>query len=114
MTKDEYINDVKEMIIWGMGDYVKTDVDDEADELLEETDDYDQYYKKRSAGNIIRIDHVFMVWLNGIIYAWNAIHKDKDELKQDDIIPNWDKVVDDSRCIGSKDGAVFYSEYCRL
>jgi len=114
LTKEEYIKEIIDMISWGMGDYVRTDVDDKASKLLEDTDDFDAYYETRSKGNIIRIDHVFMVWLNGIVFAWNTIHKGKYELTNDDIVPNWEKIVDNSRCIGTNGGVTFFGERCRL
>jgi hypothetical protein len=112
ISKDDYIEEVRAMIFYSqLGDYVKTDLDDELD--MDDYDDFEDYQEARSKGNIIRIDQVFMVWLNGTVFAWNFIHENE-ELTQDDIIPDWEKIVDHSRCIGDENGIKFYSEFCRL
>ena len=114
VSKEEYIKEVENIIFNELGNNFITDIDDN---LNDDWEDYEDYAKQRSEGNIIRVDHVFVVWLNGICFAWNYIHENNDEVEgicKNDIIPNFEKVCDDSRRIGCKGNIVFYGEYCRL
>ena len=94
-----------------------TDADNDANQLLEDGDDCEEYNVMRSKGNIIRIDQTLLIWLNGICFAWNYIHENNDEIDgiyRDDIIPNFEQIVDNSRMIGREGNITFYGEHCRL
>ncbi len=113
-NKEQYIKEVKDIIFNELGKYFITDIDNELDD---DWDDYEDCAKKRSEGNITRIDNVLVVWLNGICFAWNYLYENNDDIEgicKDDIIPGFYKIYDDSRMIGRDDNCVFYGEHSRI
>ncbi len=116
-NKAEYIEEVRHIIFHELGDHIRTDVDDEASNLLNDGYDMEDYNEARSKGNIIKIDFVLTVWLNGICFAWNYIHEKDDEIDgicKDDIIPDFEQIYDHSRMIGLNGNCVFYGEHPRV
>lgn len=112
MTKQEYIEGIRHIAFGDLGEHIKTDIDDEANKLLEDGCDCEVYDEARSKGNIIRFDKLFMVWLNGVVWAWNELNDE--ELTNDEIVPNFEQVFDNCRLIGRNGNAVFFGEYPRL
>jgi len=114
VNREKYIEEVKEVLYGQLGDHFKTDIDDSIDEDLE----YEERCEERKKGKIIRVDHYLVYWLNGTILGWEILtdaKTSKEEIQHEEIIPDFEKVVDNSRIIGyGPNGSVFYGEYCRL
>ncbi len=94
MTKQEYIKQIKIVAFYDFGDHIKTDTDDEAKRLTEDDCDAFACDDARMKGNIIWLDGVFMMWLDGAVWAWNKLNDKK--LNRDEIIPNFGQVITNS------------------
>ena len=111
--KSEFIAEMKRIIFRDFDDCLITDIDKDIECLKNE--DSDIYDKERAKGNIIKIDHDLLLWLNGVVLTWNILHEEAgspERIDKEDFIPSFKEVYDNSRRIPSTLNG--FGHRCRL